>query len=139
MSLFPGGSEWRKWDLHIHLPGTKLSDGYAARDGALDWDRFCTVLEESDVAVFGITDYFSLTETLGFIQHFKKKYPASKKTLLPNLELRLNESVNRDAEEVNVHVVFPETLDSETANRFMSHLKTELLAGGTWKRSCSEL
>ena len=107
MSLFPGGSEWRKWDLHVHLPGTKLSDGYAPRDGAPDWDRFCTVLEESDVAVFGITDYFSLTETLGFIQHFKKKYPVSKKTLLPNLELRLNESVNRDAEEVNVHLSLP--------------------------------
>jgi hypothetical protein len=139
MSLFPGGSEWRKWDLHVHLPGTKLSDGYAPREGAPDWDRFCTVLEESDVAVFGITDYFSLTETLEFIQHFKQKYPESKKALLPNLELRLNESVNKDAEEVNVHVIFPETLDSKTANRFMSHLKTELLAGGTRKRACSEL
>lgn len=26
---FPRGSEWRKWDLHVHTPGTKLSNGYS--------------------------------------------------------------------------------------------------------------
>src|SRR5512133_2639435 len=31
---FPRGSEWRKWDLHVHTPGTKISDGYAKKDGA---------------------------------------------------------------------------------------------------------
>ncbi|MFC9335852.1 TrlF family AAA-like ATPase [Arthrobacter sp. NPDC057009] len=139
MSLFPGGSEWRKWDLHLHLPGTKLADGYTPREGMPDWDRFCVALEESDVAVFGITDYFALADTLALIEFFKRKYPRSTKTLLPNLELRLNESVNREGEEVNVHVIFPENLDSGTASRFMSHLKTELIAAGGRRRACSEL
>lgn len=26
---FPRGSEWRKWDLHVHTPGTKLSNEYS--------------------------------------------------------------------------------------------------------------
>lgn len=26
---FPRGSEWRKWDLHVHAPGTKLNNGYS--------------------------------------------------------------------------------------------------------------
>lgn len=25
---FPRGSEWRKWDLHVHTPGTKLNNEY---------------------------------------------------------------------------------------------------------------
>ena len=56
MTDFRRGSEWRKWDLHLHPPGTRLSDGY----GSADWDRYCTALEKSDVHAFGITDYFCL-------------------------------------------------------------------------------
>jgi hypothetical protein len=34
---FPRGSEWRKWDLHVHIPGTSLNDGYDKNpDGELD-------------------------------------------------------------------------------------------------------
>ena len=36
MKRFPRGSEWRKWDLHIHPPGTKLNDGYEPKDGQPD-------------------------------------------------------------------------------------------------------
>ena len=55
MTGFPCGAEWRKWDLHIHAPGTKLNDAY----GAIDWDQFCQIIHESDVAVVAIADYFS--------------------------------------------------------------------------------
>jgi hypothetical protein len=39
MKRFPRGSEWRKWDLHIHPPGTKLNDGYEPKDGQPDWGK----------------------------------------------------------------------------------------------------
>lgn len=56
MKIFPAGSEWRKWDLHVHAPGTALNNGYgAAKDEA--WEEFCQVIESSDVAVIGIADY----------------------------------------------------------------------------------
>ena len=48
---YPAGSEWRKWDLHVHVPGTKLNDAYDKNDGKHDFDRFAEVLENSDVAV----------------------------------------------------------------------------------------
>src|SRR4051812_14134545 len=70
MDDFPRGSEWRKWDLHVPPPGTKLNNGYPS-----DWDRFCETLESSEVEAFGITDYFSLD---GFIQcrdEFQRRYP----------------------------------------------------------------
>ena len=57
MRIYPRGAEWRKWDLHVHAPGTKLNDQFGSPP---DWERYCRSLEESDVAVIGITDYFSL-------------------------------------------------------------------------------
>ena len=53
------GSEWRKWDLHLHAPLTKTNDQYKVADGLDVWKEFCDKLENSDVHVFGITDYFS--------------------------------------------------------------------------------
>lgn len=52
------GSEWRKWDLHIHTPGTAKNDQYGNSDEV--WEQYIEALENSDIAVFGITDYFSI-------------------------------------------------------------------------------
>lgn len=79
---YPAGSEWRKWDLHVHIPGTKLNDNYDKKGGKPDWDRFAEIIKQSDVAVFGITDYFSVDQTLKFIKHFKSAYPNSEKLLI---------------------------------------------------------
>mgnify|MGYP001500244049 FL=1 len=87
------GSVWGKWDLHIHPPGTKLNDNYKD-NGKAKIDKFCQKLEESDFAVFGITDYFSADGYKSFIEKFKEKYPTSQKRFFLNIELRLNESVN---------------------------------------------
>lgn len=55
--ISPTGSMWRRWDLHLHTPGTKLSNAYGKPDEDT-WDRFIDTLEESPVIAFGITDYF---------------------------------------------------------------------------------
>lgn len=46
------------WDLHIHSPKTKLSDGFVL-EGGNEWEVYCKTLHESEVQAFGITDYFS--------------------------------------------------------------------------------
>ena len=28
ISIYPAGSEWRRWDLHIHTPETNKEDSY---------------------------------------------------------------------------------------------------------------
>lgn len=91
MKRFARGSEWRKWDLHVHPPGTKLSDGYGPTMTESTWTDFCRVVEESDVAVLGIADYFSLDGFFEFKKQFSQRYPNSAKVFFPNLELRLNE------------------------------------------------
>lgn len=85
---FPRGSEWRKWDLHVHTPGTKMNDGYELSElsqeendranelyekcenslGNIHIDKQCAkkwlfwidTIHNSGVRVVGVTDYFSL-------------------------------------------------------------------------------
>lgn len=99
------GSEWRKWDLHIHTPFTKLNDQYKAKNDEEKWNLFCQKIEESDVSVFGITDYFSIENYSIFLEKFYEKYPHSKKRFFPNVEFRINER-NGQSEYINIHVLF---------------------------------
>ena len=101
---WPRGSEWRKWDLHLHSPGTKLADQFRSTEDI--WDAYCRRLQESDVVAFGITDYFSTEGYFSTIREFRKRYPDSEKLFLPNIELRTNYVVNRAQEEVNLHLIF---------------------------------
>lgn len=34
------GSEWRRWDLHIHTPGTKKNDQYIGSNLEEKWNNF---------------------------------------------------------------------------------------------------
>ena len=122
---WPRGSEWRKWDLHLHAPGTKLNDQFRVDDGDV-WDEYCRRLFESDVDAFGITDYFSADGYFHASAEFHRWYPDSEKIFLPNIELRTGDVVNRAQEEVNTHLLFnPFQPDFETKIRsFLQSLKT---------------
>lgn len=139
MKRYPGGSDWRKWDLHVHLPGTKLSDGYAKKEGKTDWDRFADALENSDVAVIGVTDYFSASGIFDFIRHFKARFPNSEKLLLPNVEFRLNETVNEAGELVHFHVLFRDDVDEARVAEFLVALQTQVTVDGGKKLNCANL
>ncbi len=136
---YPAGSEWRKWDLHVHIPGTKLNDNYDKNGGKPDWDRFAKIIEQSDVAVFGFTDYFSADQTLEFIKYFKSVYPNSEKLLLVNVELRLNETVNGNVQMVDFHIIFRDSLNEAKVNEFLSKLKTQSTDRNGRHILCSEL
>lgn len=132
---YPRGSEWRKWDLHLHSPGTRLSDGYKP----LDWDRYCATLEESDVAVFGITDYFCFDGFREVRKEFTARHPGSLKLILPNLELRLNEAVNRATDTVDIHLIFRPDTDDLLLEGFLSDLLTEVTDDRGRHVRCSDL
>jgi ABC-type cobalamin/Fe3+-siderophores transport system ATPase subunit len=139
VNRFPRGSEWRKWDLHIHPPRTKLSNSYADRDGQPDWAKFCQVIEESDVYAVGITDYFSLDGFYEFKEHFEALYPDSEKAFFPNLELRLNEVVNEAGEPVDIHLILRPDLSRAKAQELLQALKTENTGEGGRKVACADL
>lgn len=113
------GSEWRKWDLHFHAPGTKQNDQFKATGGGDVWDEYCRRLHDSDVQAFGITDYFSADCYFSAVTEYRKRYRDCPKIFFPNVELRTNYVVNRAEEEVNVHLIFnPLQPDHESRIRF---------------------
>lgn len=65
MALYGRGSEWRRWDLHIHAPGTAILDQFR------DWDEFVAAVEQADeaLAVVGVTDYCSVNTYKTFKEH----------------------------------------------------------------------
>lgn len=132
------GSIWQKWDLHLHPPFTQLADAYKTIGTENVLDNFCDEIESSDVLVFGITDYFSFRAYTIFIEAFGKKYPNSKKQFFFNLELRLNETVNKELEEVNIHLIF-NPLSLTIVDKFLSRLKITKTGKDGVPITCGEL
>jgi DNA repair protein SbcC/Rad50 len=103
------GSQWRKWDLHVHTPFS------FSWDGANDDDAFREIIKtmnQSSVAVFAITDYWTFDgfQKLMAINATLPEAERLKKTVLPGIELRfdvLTDDDNpADKRRVNFQVVF---------------------------------
>lgn len=129
------GSIWRKWDLHIHPPTTKLNDQYVASEGRDLWDEFSQKIEESDVQVFGITDYFTADGYFTFIEKFKTKYPNSKKEFFANIEFRL-EDKNKENDHINIHVILSYEVTKEEVERFLSGIELRNINTDGSKSNC---
>lgn len=137
---YPRGSEWRKWDLHVHPPGTKLNNGYASKGGAPDLEQFCEIVHDSGLAAVAVADYFSLDGYFAAKAKYDELYRDDLMLWLPNLELRLPVAVNRQEQNVNLHLIFRPTLTKDEAEKFLGHLKTEGTKGATRNRvTCKDL
>lgn len=120
------GSEWRKWDLHVHSPA---SEGYTG-----SWDQFETQLKNTDCAVIGINDYFSVD---GY-KKIKEKIDngtlnIGDKKILPVVEFRMTESIQNKntttngASHFNFHIIFDDTINIDD----IENLIKGLTSGGT--------
>lgn len=119
------GSEWRKWDLHLHSPLSILNNQYPKlKDGKPDWEPFLQKLESLDMAVIGITDYFTI-DGYKELKKFKEAGRLSNiDTILPNIEFRLNSIIaSRSGEEkrLNLHVIFSDEVDPKDIEEHFLH------------------
>ena len=93
------GSTWRRWDLHIHTPGTILNDQFG------DWDEFLAGIEGQDeVCAIGVTDYFSITNYSTLKRHREAGRIPRIDLLIPNIEFRIAPP-NDNARAVNIHLL----------------------------------
>ncbi len=102
------GSTWRRWDPHLHAPGTLLSDQFAD-----DWEGYLTLIERATppVEAIGVTDYFCINTYREMLKYKTAGRIPSVQLLFPNVELRLNLRTDRSSA-INIHLLFsPESKD----------------------------
>ncbi|CAA0089511.1 putative protein [Zhongshania aliphaticivorans] len=121
------GAEWRRWDLHIHTPGTNKNDQFAGANIDEKWDKYCDAINsyETDIAVVGVTDYWSIENY--FL--FKGLVDSGRITkifemVLPNVELRIT-PVTGNGKPVNIHCIFNPVFDSEIEQRFFQNIRVK--------------
>ena len=117
------GSEWRKWDLHIHSPA---SHGYVG-----SWDQFERQLMEAQCDVIGINDYCSIA---GY-RKVKEKLEAGtldlgERVVFPVVEFRMrdvlkNRHTARSGTAINFHIVFCNSISIEKIETFIKSLKVD--------------
>jgi hypothetical protein len=83
------GSEWRRWEPHIHAPGTAMNNQFT---GPTAWDEYLTALERATplIEAIAVTDYY-VTDTYEEVLRRKAagRLPRAK-LIFPNVELRLD-------------------------------------------------
>jgi hypothetical protein len=97
------GSEWHRWDPHLHAPGTLQADEYPAADG---WAHYLQALESASPVIhaIGVTDY-CVTRSYELVKAAKEQGRLKDCSLLfPNVELRLNTGTVK-GNFVNIHLL----------------------------------
>jgi hypothetical protein len=117
--LYPRGSEWRKWDLHVHTPESVLYNQFT------NWDEYIVKLESiKEVAVLGITDYFSIEGYKKVLEYIKQKKISNFDLILPNIEIRML-PVTKSETPINLHLIFSNLLEISELEDFLKKLNFE--------------
>ena len=99
------GNNWLKWDLHIHTPDTLFNNQYKGSNREKVWDEYISKLEESNLDVIGINDYYSILGFKKVLEYKKRGRLKNIKEIFPSIEVRLSTSAN-DNRFVNYHIIF---------------------------------
>ncbi|GAA3932001.1 TrlF family AAA-like ATPase [Litoribacillus peritrichatus] len=106
------GSEWHRWEPHIHAPGTVLNNQFGSNN---PWEEYLTTIEKltPSIKVLAVTDYY-LTDTYEEVLKYRNtgRIP-DVQLIFPNIELRLDVAAKTGF--VNIHLlVSPEDADHLT-------------------------
>ncbi|MBX3571655.1 MAG: AAA family ATPase [Mesorhizobium sp.] len=96
------GSEWRRWEPHIHAPGTVLNNQFG---GGTPWETYLTSLETvtPKIEAIAVTDYY-LTDTYEeVLKHKTAGRLPNVQLIFPNVELRLDVAAKTGF--VNLHLL----------------------------------
>ncbi len=128
------GSMWRRWDPHLHTPGTALNDQYEGDDG---WDEFLDRIEASNPSIeaLGITDYCGIGNYERVCEYQSQGRITNVKLVFPNVELRYAVGTPRGTP-INFHLlVSPD--DPEHVIEIQRFLRKLTFKAGDDEYSCS--
>lgn len=127
------GSQWNKWDLHIHSPLTWLANNYVPDD----IENYVRTLGEHQLSLIAVTNYFYFRQNELEIIREEVARQGLEITVLANVEFRLDQQ-NRDDQFINIHILFSEKLSTERINEALSRLPIRLTDGGGKNVYCCE-
>lgn len=128
-SKHPVGSQWRRWDLHVHTPESKLGSSFTGVTWADYVDHLEKAAADNEIAVIGVTDYMSID---GYEKiHGEINDPINPRLqtvglVLPNIELRAMPAT-LDGKALNIHILVDpyETDHIQKIKRALANLKIE--------------
>jgi hypothetical protein len=116
------GSLWRRWDPHIHAPGTVLEDEFEGPDV---WEEYVARIETATptVVALGVTDYWSIDLYERVMAEKAGGRLPDVELIFANVEMRLGVATGSGSA-VNAHLLIsPDDPDHvEEARRFLSSL-----------------
>ncbi|MBU4404268.1 MAG: hypothetical protein KKG79_01505, partial [Acidobacteria bacterium] len=119
---YPKGSEWRKWDLHVHTPASALNNQFEGADISEKWNKYFTKLSLlKNISVLGITDYFSIEGYLKLKAYKDNGNLNNIEYLLPNVELRILPVTGIEIP-INLHIIFSPNIVEDLESKFFSSL-----------------
>ena len=117
------GSEFRKWDLHIHSPYTVLNNQFdKLPDGSPDVEKFIQKIKDEDISAVGLTNYFNFNDN-----DFKLKERLNKEGIATflNLEIRLS-YINKSDQLFDYHIIFDNKLPDIIIKNLLGQLKANI-------------
>lgn len=123
MKRFDRGSEWRRWDLHIHSPASLLANEFEGSTIEEKWTNYFSSLKSiTEISVLGITDYFYLDGYKKVREEFEKGLLPNIDEILPNCEIRVNPR-SRAGKKLNLHFIFNPDIVCNLDEWFFNKLK----------------
>jgi len=114
------GSEWRRWDLHVHSPASALNNQFEGSTPEEKWAKYLQTLRGlTGISALGITDYFSIE---GYLRTKRDGALTNIDFLIPNVELRIL-PVTGSKSPINLHVLFDPGIVEELDSKFFSSLE----------------
>lgn len=135
------GSQWRKWNFHVHTKGTNKNDQFTSSSTEDFFYIFFKAAFDNKVEAIGITDYFSIDRYLEAVDYVfeieNKEYATGEKLftdeevtfikgifLFPNVELRMLPATDR-GRLINIHCLFNPEYVPHLENDFFGHIENQ--------------
>lgn len=143
MNDYSRGSEWRKWDLHVHTPKSLIASEYGG-DTPQVWKKFILALEQlpPEIKIVGINDYISIEGYKKILEYQAHGRLKNLELILPVIELRLKEFVgHRELKRLNYHIIFadrsilsPDQIETQFLNNLkgVAQLDSDFPSSITW-------
>lgn len=117
------GSDWHKWDLHLHSCYSIINNNFPHDNtGKPIESKFIEKIESSGLSAVGLTNYFRFRDEDFALKN--KLNDSGIKTFL-NLEIRLD-NLNHEKQNFDFHIIFSDRLEDEIIKNFLNNLNVKV-------------